>query len=98
MGVPIDFEGMIAVSLPMQAVIRRALDAASTDIPVLITGETGTRKDLLAAAIHRRSSRKSKPYIAVNVGAMARELVASEMFGHEGRRLHRGTRHSSRNL
>ncbi|HKY08035.1 MAG TPA: sigma-54 dependent transcriptional regulator [Candidatus Binatia bacterium] len=82
-GVPIDFEGIIAVSLPMQAVIRRALDAASTDIPVLITGETGTGKDLLAAAIHRRSSRMRKPYIAVNVGAMARELIASEIFGHE---------------
>jgi DNA-binding NtrC family response regulator len=83
LGVPIDFEGIIAVSLPMRAVIRRALDVASTDIPVLITGETGTGKDLLAAAIHRRSARKSKPYIPVNVGAMARELIASEIFGHE---------------
>lgn len=82
-GVPIDFEGIIAVSLPMRAVIRRALDAAATDIPVLITGETGTGKDLLAAAIHRRSSRRNKPYIPVNVGAMARELIASEIFGHE---------------
>jgi len=82
-GVPIDFEGIIAVSLPMQAVIRQIMDAAAVDIPVLITGETGTGKDLVAAAIHRRSQRKNKPYIAVNMGAMARELIASEMFGHE---------------
>jgi two-component system, NtrC family, response regulator AtoC len=82
-GVPIDFESIIAVSLPMRAVIRRIMDAAAVDIPVLITGETGTGKDLVAAAIHRRSSRKNKPYIPVNMGAMARELIASEIFGHE---------------
>jgi len=83
LGVPIDFEGIIAVSLPMRAVIRCAMDAAAVDIPVLITGETGTGKDLVAAAIHRRSSRKGRPYIPVNTGAMARELIASEIFGHE---------------
>ena len=82
-GVPIDFEGIIAVSLPMRAVIRRILEAAAVDIPVLITGETGTGKDLVAAAIHRRSSRKHKPYVAVNMGAITRELIASEIFGHE---------------
>lgn len=80
---PIEFEGIIAVSLPMRAVIRRVLDAAAVDIPVLITGETGTGKDLVAAAIHRRSRRRNKPYIAVNMGAMPRELIASEIFGHE---------------
>jgi len=82
-GVPIDFEGIIAVSLPMRAIIRRIMDAAAVDIPVLITGETGTGKDLVAGAIHRRSSRKNNPYIAVNMGAIARELIASEVFGHE---------------
>lgn len=82
-GVPIDFEGIIAVSLPMQAVIRRIIDAAAVDIPVLISGETGTGKDLVAAAIHRRSSRKNRPYIAVNMGAITRDLIASEIFGHE---------------
>jgi DNA-binding NtrC family response regulator len=82
-GVPIDFEGIIAVSLPMRAVIPRIMDAAAVDIPVLITGETGTGKDLVAAAIHRRSNRKNRPYIAVNMGAMPRELIASEIFGHE---------------
>jgi len=87
---PIEFEGIIAVSLPMRAVIRRIMDAAAVDIPVLITGETGTGKDLVAAAIHRRSRRKNRPYVAVNMGAMARDLVASEIFGRE-RRLHRRT-------
>jgi DNA-binding NtrC family response regulator len=82
-GLPIDFEGIIAISLPMRTVIRRAMEAAAVDIPVLITGETGTGKDLVAAAIHRRSSRKHRPYIPVNMGAMARELIASEIFGHE---------------
>jgi DNA-binding NtrC family response regulator len=82
-GVPIDFEGIIAVSLPMRAVIRRVMDAAAVDIPVLITGETGTGKDLVAAAIHRRSSRKARPYVAVNMGAITRDLIASEIFGHE---------------
>jgi len=82
-GIPIDFEGIIAVSLPMRAVIRRIMDAAAVDIPVLITGETGTGKDLVAAAIHRHSSRKNRPYIPVNMGAMPRDLIASEIFGHE---------------
>ena len=81
--IPIDFEGIIAVSLPMRAVIRRIMDAAAVDIPVLITGETGTGKDLVAAAIHRHSSRKNRPYIPVNMGAMPRDLIASEIFGHE---------------
>jgi len=81
--VPIEFEGIVAVSLPMGAVIRRIMEAAAVDIPVLITGETGTGKDLIAAAIHKRSARNGNPYIDVNTGAMARELIASEIFGHE---------------
>jgi DNA-binding NtrC family response regulator len=78
-----EFEGMVGISLPMRSVIRRVLDVAEVDIPVLITGETGTGKELIAAAIHKRSQRKNKPYIAVNTGAMAPELIASEIFGHE---------------
>lgn len=80
---PIEFEGIIAISLPMRAVIRRIMEAAAVDIPVLITGETGTGKDLVAAAIHKRSKRANKPYVAVNTGAMARDLISSEIFGHE---------------
>jgi DNA-binding NtrC family response regulator len=82
-GVPIEFEGMITVGLAMRPVIRRIMDAAAVDIPVLITGETGTGKDLIAAAIQNRSSRKGNAYITVNMGAMSPELIASEIFGHE---------------
>ena len=81
--VPVEFEGIVAVSLPMRAVIQRTMEAAASDIPVLITGETGTGKDLVAAAIHKRGKRKDKPYIVVNTGAMTPELIASELFGHE---------------
>lgn len=80
---PIEFEGIIAVSLPMGAVLRRAIEAANVDMPVLITGETGTGKDLIAAAIHKRSRRKDRPYVIVNTGAMSPQLIASEIFGHE---------------
>jgi DNA-binding NtrC family response regulator len=80
---PIEFEGIIAVSLPMGAVLRRAIEAANVDLPVLITGETGTGKDLIAAAIHKRSRRKDNPYVIVNTGAMSPQLIASEIFGHE---------------
>jgi len=81
--IPIEFEGMLAISLPMREVFQRIFEAASTDVSVFITGETGTGKDLVAAAIHNRSKRKEKPYIPVNTGAMAPELIASELFGHE---------------
>ena len=74
---------MLGVSLPMLEVFQRIIDAASADIPVLITGETGTGKDLVAGAIHNRSRRKDKPFIAVNIGAMPAELIATELFGHE---------------
>jgi len=81
--VPVEFEGMLGISLPMREVFQRIVEAASVDIPVLITGETGTGKDLIAAAIHKRSERKDQPYVAVNTGAMTRELMATELFGHE---------------
>jgi transcriptional regulator with PAS, ATPase and Fis domain len=81
--VPNQFEGMLGVSLPMLEVFQRIVDAASADIPVLITGETGTGKDLVAGAIHNRSRRKDKPFVAVNMGAMSAELIASELFGHK---------------
>jgi DNA-binding NtrC family response regulator len=81
--VPVEFEGMLGISLPMREVFQRIMEAAAVDIPVLITGETGTGKDLIAAAIHKRSERKDQPYVAVNTGAMTRELMATELFGHE---------------
>jgi transcriptional regulator with PAS, ATPase and Fis domain len=81
--VAVEFEGMLGISLPMLEVFQQIMEAASTDISVLITGETGTGKELVAAAIHKRSKRRDKPYIAVNTGAMTPELIASELFGHE---------------
>jgi len=79
----IEFEGMIAVSMAMRMVFQQIVEAAAVDVPVLITGETGTGKDLVAAAIHKRSNRKNGPYLPVNMGAIAPDLIASELFGHE---------------
>ncbi len=81
--IPVEFEGMLAVSLAMREVFQRITEAASADVPVLVTGETGTGKDLVAAAIHKRSDRKNRPYVPVHTGAMPRDLIASELFGHE---------------
>ncbi|MEX0804331.1 MAG: sigma-54 dependent transcriptional regulator [Candidatus Binatia bacterium] len=83
MPIPAEFEGMLGLSLPMREVFQRILEAASEDISVLITGETGTGKDMVASAIHKRSRRKNGPYVAVNTGAMSSELIASELFGHK---------------
>ena len=67
----------------MQEVFKRIVEAASEDISVLITGETGTGKDMVASAIHRKSRRTNGPYVAVNTGAIPSELIASELFGRE---------------
>ncbi len=79
----VEFEGMIAMSMAMRMVFQQIVEATAVDVPVLITGETGTGKDLVAAAIHKRSKRKSGPYLPVNMGAIAPDLIASELFGHE---------------
>jgi DNA-binding NtrC family response regulator len=81
--IPTELDGILAVSLAMRSVLQQITEAAAEDIPVLITGETGTGKDLVAAAIHKRSKRKTAPYLAVNMGAIVSELVATELFGHE---------------
>lgn len=70
-------------SKPIQEVYRQIRQAAATDIPVLVLGETGTGKDLAAQAIHLKSSRSAGPYVPVHLGALPQELVASELFGHE---------------
>jgi DNA-binding NtrC family response regulator len=79
----IEFEGMIAASMGMRMVFQQIMEAAAVDMPVLITGETGTGKDLVAAAIHKRSKRKNAPYLPVNMGAIVRDLIATELFGHD---------------
>ena len=80
---PTEFEGIMAISLPMRFVFQQVIETAAVDGPVLITGETGTGKDMVAAAIHKRSERQRRPYVPVNMGAISHELIASELFGHE---------------
>lgn len=80
---PDRFAGMVGRSAPMREAYRQIRQAAATDVPVLLQGETGTGKDLAAEAVHRHSARSEKPYIPVNLGAVPSELVASELFGYE---------------
>lgn len=77
------FATMIGNSPKFHSVMEEARLAASTDLPVLIEGESGTGKELLAQSIHAASSRASGPFVAVNCGAIPKELAASELFGYE---------------
>lgn len=76
------FEGFIGSSLPMQAVYHMVESAAPSKATVFITGESGTGKEVMARAIHDRSPRKRKPFVAINCGAIPSELIESEVFGH----------------
>jgi PAS domain S-box-containing protein len=77
------FEEIVGTSPTLQPVLARVAKVALTDSTVLITGETGTGKELVARAIHRRSARASRAFVSVNCAAIPRELIASELFGHE---------------
>jgi PAS domain S-box-containing protein len=77
------FEDIVGSSPALQAVRANIVRVGPTDSTVLILGETGTGKELIARAIHRRSRRASKAFVAVNCAAMPRELIVSELFGHE---------------
>jgi PAS domain S-box-containing protein len=77
------FEEIVGTSATLQPVLARVAKVARTDSTVLITGETGTGKELVARAIHRRSPRSSRAFVSVNCAAVPRELIASELFGHE---------------
>jgi formate hydrogenlyase transcriptional activator len=77
------FEQIVGTSAPLQMVLARISKVAPTDSSVLITGETGTGKELVARAIHRRSRRSSRAFVSVNCAAIPRDLIASELFGHE---------------
>jgi DNA-binding NtrC family response regulator len=79
----VSFEGMLARSRVMLNVFEKIKLAAQSDATVLISGESGTGKELVARAIHQRSRRAQGPFIAVHTGAIPRELIASELFGHE---------------
>ena len=77
------YEEIVGSSPALTAVLSRVSKVARSDSTVLITGETGTGKELVARAIHRRSARSSKAFVAVNCAAIPRDLIASELFGHE---------------
>ncbi len=77
------FEEIVGDSAPLRAVLSGLSKVAPTDSTVLITGETGTGKELVARAIHRRSQRSAHAFISVNCAAIPPSLIASELFGHE---------------
>jgi PAS domain S-box-containing protein len=77
------FEEIVGTSPALNMVLSRISKVASSDATVLITGETGTGKELVARAIHRRSDRASRAFVSVNCAAIPRDLIASELFGHE---------------
>ena len=77
------FEEIVGSSPALQRVLGQVAKVAKTDSTVLIQGETGTGKELIARAIHRRSSRATRAFIRVNCAAIPQSLIASELFGHE---------------
>jgi len=77
------FEEIVGVSPALRAVLSRVSKVAPTDSTVLLTGETGTGKELIARAIHKRSRRSSRAFVSVNCAAIPASLIASELFGHE---------------
>jgi formate hydrogenlyase transcriptional activator len=77
------FEEIVGASPPIRTVLSHVSKVAPTDSTVLITGETGTGKELVARAIHKRSPRSARPFVAVNCAAIPSSLIASELFGHE---------------
>jgi two-component system, repressor protein LuxO len=76
------FEGFVGTDLAMQALYRMIDQAARSKATVFITGESGTGKEVCAEAIHRRSDRAAGPFVALNCGAIPKDLIESEVFGH----------------
>ena len=84
-GMPQDFDrcGIIGNNSQLENIISTLKKIAPTDAPVLITGENGTGKEMIARAIHENSHRRGKPFVKVNLGGISRSLFESEMFGHK---------------
>ena len=77
------FEEIVGSSKPLKTVLSRIAKVAPTDSTVFITGETGTGKELIARAVHKRSQRAGRAFVSVNCAALAPTLISSELFGHE---------------
>ena len=77
------FDTVLGHSRGLQQVIQLARKVAVTDVPVLLTGETGTGKEVFAQAIHNGSARAKQPFVAINCSAFCKELLESEIFGHK---------------
>ncbi len=80
---PLGRRAIIGESVALQEVLQLVDLVAGSDAPILITGETGTGKELVARAIHEQSARRHRPFVSVNCGAIPPTLIASELFGHE---------------
>ena len=80
---PFDFGGVVGLCPAMQQIFKLVGKMAASDLTVLIKGESGTGKELLAKAIHYNSRRLARPFVAVNCAAIPRDLLESELFGHE---------------
>jgi DNA-binding NtrC family response regulator len=78
----LNFDQIVSASSAMREIMRRVARVGPTEVPVLIMGETGTGKELVARAIHANSRRASRPFVAVNCGAIPEGLAESELFGH----------------
>lgn len=78
----VGFHDFIGASLPMQNIYKVIDSVASTTASVFIVGESGTGKEVCAGAIHKESNRRNKPFIAINCGAIPKDLMESEIFGH----------------
>ncbi len=85
----VDALGMVGTSVGLQHVRRHIEQVADLNVPVLIRGETGSGKELIARAIHQRGPRRDKAFVSVNLGAIPKELAPSELFGVTQGRLHR---------
>ena len=79
----VHFDQIIGKSRAIRNVVKKINEIANIDVPVLIFGESGTGKELVAQALHNASARKDMPFVAINTGSIPKDLISSELFGHE---------------